>query len=249
MSQLLSLRHYHHEQIAHSHDHAQLVFGLSGRLDFEVAGHGCQVSSMSFAVVPPATHHACASPLGSRCLVLDVPFDGWLQQRLGHHADSSRRLLDRPGRVQLTPAQSQLVNWLAASPINDEVIAQQGAALLLASLGNAGAQPLAAPGLPLASIDAHIDRHCAHPLQVADLARLCGLSNARFHARFLAETGRTPMEHVRLRRLQLGRELLLSSRLAVGEVAARVGYGSQSAFTAALAREFGLTPRQLRAGA
>jgi len=84
---------------------------------------------------------------------------------------------------------------------------------------------------------------------VADLARLCGLSSARFHARFLAETGRTPMEHVRLRRLQLGRELLLSSRLAVGEVAARVGYGSQSAFTAALAREFGLTPRQLRAGA
>lgn len=62
MSQLLSLRHYHHEQIAHSHDHAQLVFGLSGRLDFEVAGHGCQVSSMSFAVVPPSTHHACASP-------------------------------------------------------------------------------------------------------------------------------------------------------------------------------------------
>ena len=131
MSQLLSLRHYHHEQIAHSHDHAQLVFGLSGRLDFEVAGHGCQVASMSLAVVPPATHHACSSPLGSRCLVLDVPFDGWLQQRLGHHADSSRRLLDRPGRVQLTPAQSQLVNWLAASPINDEVIAQQGAALLL----------------------------------------------------------------------------------------------------------------------
>ncbi|MDG1581340.1 AraC family transcriptional regulator [Pseudomonas sp. GOM6] len=245
MSQLLSLRHYHHEQIAHSHDHAQLVFGLSGRLDFEVAGRGCQVSSMSLAVVPPATHHACASPTGSRCLVLDVPQDGWLQQRLGHHAEASRRLLETPGRIQLNPAQSQLVDWLAASPIGDTVIAQQGAALLLASLS--GAPALAAPAsLPLASLDAHIDRHCAHPLQVADLARLCGLSAARFHARFLAETGRTPMEHVRLRRLQLGRDLLLGSRLAVGEVAARVGYGSQSAFTAALVRELGITPRELR---
>lgn len=57
------------------------------------------------------------------------------------------------------------------------------------------------------------------------------------------------MEHVRLRRLPLGRELLLSSRPGGWQVAARVGYGSQSAFTAALAREFGLTPRQLRAGA
>lgn len=248
MSSLLSLRHYH-EQIAHSHDHGQLVFGLSGMLDFEVEGRGCRVASHSLAVVPPGSHHACASPRGSLCLVLDVPHDGWLQQRLGHHLDAGRRLLETPGRLDLSPAQGRLVDWLAASPINDDVIAQQGAALLLASLSGAPSRP-AAPraGLPLAAIDAHIDRHCAHPLQVADLARLCGLSSARFHARFLAETGRTPMDHVRLRRLRMGRELLLSSHLPVGEVAARVGYGSQSAFTAALVREFGTTPRQLRAG-
>ncbi|PTL75469.1 AraC family transcriptional regulator [Vitiosangium sp. GDMCC 1.1324] len=250
MSQLLTLRHYHHEQIAHSHEHAQLVFGLTGWLDFEVAGHGFQMSSLSLAVVPPETHHACASTLGSRCLVLDVPpQDDWLQQRLGHHLDASRRLLETPGRVELSLVQGQLISWLAASRLDDEVIAQQGAALLLASLS--GGAPAAAPpeGLPLAAIDAHIDRHCAHPLQVADLARLCGLSSARFHARFFAETGRTPMDHVRLRRLRLGRELLLGSRLPVGEVAARVGYSSQSAFTAALARELGVTPRQLRAKA
>ncbi len=244
MHSLLSLRHYRHEQIAHSHDHAQLVFGLSGCLDFEVAGQGCQVRSHSLAVVPPTAHHACASPTGSLCLVLDVPQDDWLQQRLGKHADASRRLLEQPGRVLLSTAQHQLVNWLASSPINDEVIAQQGAALLLASLSNSP-QPLAS-GLPLAAIDAHIERHCAHPLQVADLAQLCGLSAARFHSRFLAETGLTPMEHVRNRRLQLAHDLLLGSELAVGEIAARVGYASQSAFTAALVRQHGTTPRQLR---
>ena len=41
MHPVLSLRQYRHEQIAHSHAHAQLVFGLSGCLDFEVAGQGC----------------------------------------------------------------------------------------------------------------------------------------------------------------------------------------------------------------
>ena len=244
MHTVLSLRHYRHEQIAHSHAHAQLVFGLSGCLDFEVAGQGCQVLSHSLAVVPPSAHHACASPAGSHCLVLDVPAGGWLQQRLGVHADAGRRLLERPGQVRLNPAQSQLVNWLAASPINDEVIAQQGAALLLASLSSS--QPAPQAGLPLTLINAHIARHCAHPLQVADLARLCGLSTARFHARFLAETGQTPMDYVRSHRLQLGRELLLSSNLVVGDIAARVGYSSQSAFTAALSRQLGSTPRQLR---
>jgi AraC-like DNA-binding protein len=54
------------------------------------------------------------------------------------------------------------------------------------------------------------------------------------------------MEYVRFRRLQLGRHLLQTSQLAVGEIAARVGYHSQSAFTAALSRQFGCTPRALR---
>ena len=34
--------------------------------------------------------------------------------------------------------------------------------------------------------------------------------------------------------------------MPVGEIAARVGYGSQSAFTAALVRARGCTPRALR---
>ena len=38
MHSLLSLRHYSHELLSHSHDHAQLVFGLSGLLEFEKEG-------------------------------------------------------------------------------------------------------------------------------------------------------------------------------------------------------------------
>lgn len=244
----LSLRHYHHDLLCHSHAHAQLVFGLSGALDFEVAGRSSQVLRQTLAVVPAEARHACGSRRGSQCLVLDVPSEQWLVQRLGLHTDASRRLLDKPGARHLAPAQSQLVNWLAASPIDDPVIAEQGAALLLASLASECREPGESRRLPLAAIDAHIDRHAAHPLQVADLARLAGLSAARFHARFLGETGQTPMDYVRGRRLQLACQLLQHSDLAVGEIAARVGYSSQSAFTAALSRHFGSTPRALRQG-
>jgi AraC-like DNA-binding protein len=246
MSSLLSLRHYSHDLLSHSHDHAQLVFGLSGLLDFEIAGHGSQVIRQTLAVVPSDAQHACGSKLGSQCLVLDVPSESWLQQQLGKHLDSTRRLLEKPAALSLNPAQSQLVSWLAASPINDPVIAQQGAALLLASLANQGVPAHESSRLPLAAVDAHIDQHAAHPLQVSDLARLAGLSAARFHVRFLSETGQTPMDYVRQRRLNLARQLLQSSNLAIGEIAARVGYSSQSAFTAALSRQFGLSARALR---
>src|SRR5690606_40986299 len=51
--------------------------------------------------------------------ILDIPDGNWLQQRLGHHSEPGRRLLEKPAALHLSPAQSQLVGWLAASPIND----------------------------------------------------------------------------------------------------------------------------------
>lgn len=246
MSPILSLRHYSHDQIIHSHQHTQLVFGLRGQLDFEIDGHGSRIQQQLLAVVPSDAHHACGSVDGSLCLVVDIPDHGWLQQRLGHHADPAQRLLERPAALRLSPTQSQLVSWLSASPINDPIINEQGATLLLASLAS-GCEPAGRQHpLPLAGLYAHVDRHLAHPLEVSDLARLAGLSVPRFHARFVSETGLTPQEFIRLRRLQQGRQLLISTSLAVGEIAARVGYASQSAFTAALNRQYGTTPRAVR---
>jgi AraC-like DNA-binding protein len=246
MRPILTLRHYTDDLIVHSHDHAQLVFGLSGALEVEVDGRGSQVVQQSFAVVPSGAHHACGSANGSRCLVLDVPGDDWVAQSLGDHADASRRLLDNAGRLSLDAGQSQLVSWLAGSQVGDPLIAQQGAVLLLASLNHAKPERVGGRRLPYAALNAHIDQYVAYPLQVADLARLAGLSSARLHARFVAECGQTPMDYIRSRRLHRAVELLRDSALPIGEIASRVGYSSQSAFAAAVLREFGASPGKLR---
>ncbi|MHC8321720.1 helix-turn-helix transcriptional regulator [Pseudomonas sp. GB2N2] len=246
MRPILTLRQYTKDLIVHSHDHAQLVFGLSGALDFEVDGRGSQVIEQSFVVVPSGFHHACGSANGSRCLVLDVPSVKWVAESLGEHADASRRLLDNAGRLALDAGQSQLVNWLAGSPVSDPLIAQQGAVLLLASLNSAKPNVIGGRRLPYAALNAHIDRHAAHPLQVADLARIADLSSARLHARFVAECGQTPMDYIRSRRLHMAVGLLRNSALPIGEIASRVGYSSQSAFSAAVLREVGLSPGKLR---
>jgi len=246
MRPILTLRQYNKDLIVHSHEHAQLVFGLSGALDFEVDGRGSQVVQQSFVVIPSGFHHACGSANGSRCLVLDVPGDQWLGQSMGDHAEASRRLLDNAGRLSLDAGQSQLVNWLANSEVADPVIAQQGAVLLLASLNSARPDSIAGRRLPYAALNAHIDQYAAYPLQVADLARVAGLSSARLHARFVAECGQTPMDYIRSRRLHKAVGLLRDSTLPIGEIAVRVGYNSQSAFSAAVLREFGASPGALR---
>lgn len=246
MRPTLTLRHYTHDLIAHSHDHAQLVFGLAGRLDFEVEGIGGEVCPQGVMVLPFSTHHACGSPQGSHCLVLDVPDEQWMVQSLGEHADASRRLLDRPARVSLDSRQGQLVNWLASGALDDPLIAQQGAVLLLATLNGQPPAHTGARRLPYGAFNAHIDQHAAYPLQVADLARLADMSVARLHARFVTECGLTPMDYIRNRRLHMARGLLRDSHLPIGEIAARVGYASQSAFSAAVLREFGSSPGALR---
>ena len=246
MRPTLTLRHYLEEPLAHSHDHAQLVFGLSGHLDLEVDGRGSQVHKSSVMVLPFCAHHACGSRDGSRCLVLDVPTDHWVVQSLGEHADASRRLLDQSAHLTLDSRQSQLVQWLAHSPVDDPLIVQQGAVLLLASLNHPLAQPVPGKRLPYAAFNAHIERHVKHPLQVADLARIADLSVARLHARFIVECGETPMDYIRSRRLHMALGMLRETPLPIGEIAERVGYSSQSAFAAAMLREFGASPGALR---
>ncbi|MNG14362.1 Regulatory protein SoxS [compost metagenome] len=54
------------------------------------------------------------------------------------------------------------------------------------------------------------------------------------------------MDYIRQRRLLQARRLLAETNLAIGEVAHRVGYSSQSAFCAAMLKTFGRTPRELR---
>lgn len=53
MGSILSLRHYSHDQIVHSHDHAQLVLGLSGCLDLEVE------AAAAWSSTCPATAACC----------------------------------------------------------------------------------------------------------------------------------------------------------------------------------------------
>lgn len=246
MGSILSLRTYRHDVLTHSHEHAQVVISLSGKLDFEVEGRASVLQQQHLMVIPAGAHHTCGSPQGSRCLVLDVPGENWLGQSLGAHAQASRRLLDTPGNLHLDHGQHTLVNWLANSPVSDPLIAHQGAILLLASLNNPATEQAQPKRLPYAALDAYIEQNAAYPLQVADLARIAGLSCARLHSRFVSECAQTPMDYLRQRRLRSALTLLRQSTLPISEVASRVGYASQSAFAAAMLREFGASPSALR---
>ncbi|MFC4728230.1 AraC family transcriptional regulator [Coralloluteibacterium thermophilus] len=99
---------------------------------------------------------------------------------------------------------------------------------------------LADPRLALALHRMH--RDLAHPWTVAELARVAALSRSSFFARFARTLGMPPMEYLLAWRMAVARDLLRHHDLAVGEVAARVGYSSASTFSTAFGRVVGMAP-------
>jgi AraC family transcriptional regulator len=67
-----------------------------------------------------------------------------------------------------------------------------------------------------------------------------------FAAQFRAATGLRPHEYLLQRRIERARELLLTSRLPLAEIAFEVGFKTQAHFTTVFARFVGETPNVWR---
>jgi transcriptional regulator GlxA family with amidase domain len=88
----------------------------------------------------------------------------------------------------------------------------------------------------------YVEDHLGEPLGVAKLAAMVRLSPAQLRRLFRAGCGFPPHEAVRLARLRTASELLVATALEVKEVAAAVGYRSQSHFIKDFHRKYGLSP-------
>ncbi|WP_343611965.1 AraC family transcriptional regulator [Novosphingobium sp.] len=109
--------------------------------------------------------------------------------------------------------------------------------------------PAAPPGLLRGLADERIAQALrqmhddpARAWTVAELAKETALSRSTFFDRFRREVGLAPMDYLAGWRMALARDLLRQGKVALGQVAQRVGYGSASSFSVAFARHVGTPP-------
>lgn len=81
---------------------------------------------------------------------------------------------------------------------------------------------------------------------VEGLARIAGLSRTGFSTQFSAKMGLTPMQYLTTWRMQIACQELMTERTNVAEVAAHVGYASESAFSRVFKKEVGVAPSVYR---
>lgn len=86
----------------------------------------------------------------------------------------------------------------------------------------------------------------AHNWTLAEMAAKMGNSRSVLAERFATATGTTPLRYVAALRMRLAAQWLGRDRMAVDEVAYRLGYQSQAAFSRAYKRVTGTPPGQAR---
>jgi len=86
------------------------------------------------------------------------------------------------------------------------------------------------------------------PWTVAALAEEAYMSRTSFSVKFTETTGMSPFAYLTHLRMLKAIELLSTTTCTLEEVAERVGYGSEAAFSAAFKREIGVAPGAYRRG-
>ena len=113
----------------------------------------------------------------------------------------------------------------------------------LVSLGRLdGYDPRLAQAIRL--MEAHIDE----PLAIAAIARRTGITARALEMIFRKSIGETPGAYYLRLRLNAARRLVLDTREAMADIAARTGFSSAAAFSRAFSNAFGTAPVRMRKG-
>ncbi|MBP7767929.1 MAG: AraC family transcriptional regulator [Prevotella sp.] len=73
-----------------------------------------------------------------------------------------------------------------------------------------------------------------------------GLGRVQLYRKVKALTGSTPVELLRLARLERGRQLLKTTDMTISQVAYEVGFATPSYFTTCFKQQYGMYPNDVR---
>jgi YesN/AraC family two-component response regulator len=91
-----------------------------------------------------------------------------------------------------------------------------------------------------------IDGLAGQSVSAGEIAERLGISPRHLGAAFLERFGCTPLQYLRGVRMRLGRQLLVTTKLPIAEIAIRSGFRDVSYFGRFFRREHGMTPAEFR---
>lgn len=103
-----------------------------------------------------------------------------------------------------------------------------------------------AGGTVLYSALEYIGKHYQDKITIAELAQICHMSESHFRRKFTQMMSITPVAYINHVRVKAACRMLSNQGESIGDVAAKCGFGSVSAFSRAFHGAMGTSPRQWR---
>lgn len=233
----------------HDHRYHQLVFGLEGDTEFDLAGQCRPVTAGWGCLLPSSTGHAFYGLGDNRIVIVNLPEqsdDREQQQRIEQLFDRPDYFSCRPDLQMLLRALSREMQFNPGDQLLQDACGSTLVCALQRQLETSARQPRLQGKLNLQLLDDYIDLHINRRISVAELAGTLCLSASQFFQRFRDQTGQTPQQYVLERRLQLLAQALAHSDTPLAELAELFGFGSQSSLTRHFTRRFGTPPARYR---
>jgi AraC-like DNA-binding protein len=98
----------------------------------------------------------------------------------------------------------------------------------------------------VAKVVEYVRTHYQHPISIAEMARIVGLSVRQLQRKFKLAFGTGPYEFVIMTRLLVACRLLRETDLNATEIGVECGFSDQSSFTKHFRQHIGMTPRRYR---
>lgn len=225
----------------HAHDHHQIVLPIQGTLSMTVDDRIGAVSDRHAAAIPAGQEHGFEGSSDNAFLVVDLPVER-----------KDRALWSATGDMPFIRFENSLRGFCETVMQDRQVLngagvrAEVAGSILVEALERSIGLPPRTGSGPLAKAVALIEVRFADPLTVAEIARDVGVSESRLYALFEDGFQTSPQRFVVQRRMERAALYLTDSSLSLAEIAHRVGYGDQSAFSRAFRRVWGETPAAYR---
>lgn len=222
---------------AHAHAFHEMIVVLGGCLRLRMAGEAIEARTGDLLLYHAGCVHEESSDPAEPAETCFFSF---------HSPEAAAwplRMKDHDGRVR------QMADWLYVDrhESSPEALRARNAVFhgLLCEIGRLQTRGARAQSLT-ASLRVFIQKHLDEPLPLERLARHAGLSKFHFCRLFRLQSGRSPMEEVRVLRMSRARDLLQTTNLPIKAIAAAVGLSDEFRLSHLFRRYHGTAPSALR---
>lgn len=235
--------------IRHSHDFAELFYVISGSGSFLMEDTEFSVSADDMIIINPQITHTETSYSSHPLEYITLGIEGIT---FAFHQKTDYALFHcRSVKKELSFYFSTLLSEYEKKESSYQHICQNLLEVLLLKLSRLSAQSFELVAAPRASrecskIKRYIDANYATDLSLESLAAMAHLNKYYFAHSFTRAYGTSPMNYLTNCRLKAAKELLETTDYSISEIARISGFSSQSYFSQAFRRQYGITAGKYR---